>query len=433
MTYGPMTGERRPSRVGPTAPASALLVAALVLAGCSSPPSGTDEPTSGATTATPSSSGSARASAGPAPSPSATVSAGPTADAPATIACDGCLDVVVSGDLLVHPQLWDQAAVDAAVTGKGALDFEPLLAGQRPYLATADLAICHLETPVAGPDGPFSGYPQFNVPPQILTAAADVGYDACTSASNHSIDAGTEGLLRTLAALDAAGLEHTGSYATEEDAAKVLILDQPEARVAVIEATYGLNGLVPDQPWRVDMLDADVMIAKARAARAAGADVVLGAVHAGDEYVPTPNAQQVEIAHALADSGEFDLLYGHHAHTVQPIEKYNGTWIVYGLGNGVTELSPVYDVNNEGITVRASFSRDDAGAWSVSDLVWLPSLIERDPYRWCALAPDRPPGECSSPEREAASRERTRSVVESLGAREDGARPWDLSEEAGSR
>jgi hypothetical protein len=433
VRYEATTGDRRPGRVRRTAPASALLVAALVLAGCSSSPDGSDEPTSGAATATAPSTGPGSASAGPAPSPS-TASAGSTAGAlPGTTPCDGCLDVVVSGDLLVHPQLWDQAAVDATVTGKGVLDFEPLLAGQRPYLATADLAICHLETPVAGPDGPFSGYPKFNVPPQILTAAADVGYDACTSASNHSIDAGTEGLLRTLAALDAAGLEHTGSYATEEEAAQVLILDQPEARVAVIEATYGLNGLVPDQPWRVDLLDADVMIAKARAARAAGADVVLGAVHAGDEYVPTPNAQQAEIAHALADSGEFDLLYGHHAHTVQPIENYNGTWIVYGLGNGVTELSPVYDVNNEGLTVRASFSRDDAGAWSVSDLVWLPSLIERDPYRWCALAPGRPPGECSSPEREAASRERTRSVVESLGAREAGARPWDLSEGAGSR
>lgn len=80
--------------------------------------------------------------------------------------------------------------------------------------------------------------------------------------------------------------------------------------------------------------------------------------------------------------------------------------------------------------VRARFSRDDAGAWSVSEVLWLPSLIERNPYRWCALATGRPAGECSSPEREAASRERTRSVVESLNARDAGARPWDLAEEA---
>lgn len=337
------------------------------------------------------------------------------------------MSVILTGDLLVHPQLWDQAAADAAATGKGSLDFEPLLAGQRPYLDTADLGICHLETPVAGPDGPFSGYPVFNVPPQILTGAAEVGYDACTTASNHTLDAGTDGVLRTLAALESAGLAHTGSYATAEDADEVLILDTPGARVAVIEATYGLNGSVPDQPWRVDQIDVPTMIAKAKAARAGGTDIVLAAVHAGDEYASVPNAQQVTTAHALADSGEIDFVYGHHTHSVQPIEKYNGTWIVYGLGNGVTELSPVHDVNNEGLLVRASFSRDDDGVWAVSELLWLPSLIVPAPYRWCALAPGGPAGGCSSPERDAAALERTRTVVESYGAREDGAQPWDLA------
>lgn len=384
-----------------------LAAVVLVLGGCSA-----DQPDSAES-----------ASSHPVP---ATTSSSP----PDSLACSDCFSVVVTGDLLVHPQLWDQAAADGAARGTGGMDFEPLLAGQRPYLASADLAICHLETPVAEPDGPFSGYPAFNVPPQIVTAAAEVGYDACTTASNHTIDAGTEGLLRTLRMLDDAGLEHTGSYATAEDADEVLIVDRGEARVAIIQATYGLNGYLPDQPWRVDMIDAPAMIEKARSARAAGADIVLASVHAGDEYVATPNAQQVAVTHALADSDQFDFIYGHHAHTVQPIEHYNGTWIVYGLGNGVTELSPVYDVNNEGLTVRADFSRDAAGAWSVSELQWLPSLIERDPYRWCALAPEAPAGSCSTPEREVASRERTRSTVESLGAFEAGARLWDLATES---
>jgi len=352
---------------------------------------------------------------------------------PSPTPCEDCASIVLTGDLLVHPQLWEQAAEDAAVTGKLPLDFEPLLAGQRPYLEAATLGICHLETPVAEAGGPFAGYPQFNVPPQIVTAAKDVGYDACTTASNHSMDWGPEGVERTLAALDAAGLDHTGSYATAADAEEPLILDRPEAKVAVIEATYGLNGLVPDQPWRVDMLDAPAMIAKARAARAQGADIVIAALHAGEEYASVPNAQQTEVAHALADSGEVDFIYGHHTHSVLPIEKYNGTWIVYGLGNGVTELSPVYDVNNEGLMVRARFSRDDAGAWSVTGLDWLPSVIVDAPYRWCSLAPDQPAGACSSPEHEAAVRERTRSVVESLGAAEAGARQWELSAEGAGR
>jgi poly-gamma-glutamate synthesis protein (capsule biosynthesis protein) len=341
----------------------------------------------------------------------------------------GCADVVLTGDLLVHPQLWDQAADDAAVTGRLPLDFEPLLAGQRPYLEAGDLAVCHLETTVAEPGGPYAGYPAFNVPPQILTAAADVGYRACTSASNHTLDYGTPGVLRTLKALDAAGLAHTGSYATEADARQVLLLETPSATVAVIEATYGLNEQVPDQPWRVDLIDVPAMVAKAEAARELGADIVIAGIHAGDEYASVPNAQQTETAHALADSGAVDFIYGHHTHSVLPLEKHNGTWIAYGLGNAVTELSPVYDVNNEGLMLRARFSRGAGGAWSVGDLAWLPSVIVSNPYRWCSLAPDRPAGSCSTAGHEQAVRERTRAVVESLGAAEDGAHQWDLTAE----
>ncbi|MHA7217519.1 CapA family protein [Arthrobacter sp. MDT1-48-3] len=379
--------------------------------------------------------GSGRASQDPAPqaaSPRTSPSRSPQPSL-SPPACEDCVGIILTGDLLVHPQLWEQAAADAAVTGRLPLDFGPLLAGQRPYLAAGTLGVCHLETPVADAEGPFSGYPQFNVPPQILAAAKDVGYDACTTASNHTIDWGTQGVERTLAALDAVGLDHTGSYASAADAEEVLILDQPQARVAVIEATYGLNGLVPDEPWRVDLIDAQDMIAKATAARGQGADIVIAALHAGDEYASVPNAQQVEVAHALADSGKIDVVYGHHTHSVLPVERYNGTWIAYGLGNGVTELSPVHEVNNEGLMIRVRLSRAAGGGWSVSGFDWVPSLIVAAPYRWCSLAPDRPVGACSSPEHEAAVRERTRRVVESRGAAGAGARQWEVSADGAGR
>nr|WP_231709713.1 CapA family protein [Arthrobacter zhangbolii] len=340
-----------------------------------------------------------------------------------------CFSLMLAGDLLVHPQLWDQAAADAAATGKGPLDYEPLLAGQEAYIAASDLAVCHMETPVAEPDGPYAGYPMFNVPPQILTAAASAGYQACTTASNHTMDAGTAGLNRTLGVLDSLGMEHTGSYASEADAGKPMILPTEGGSVAVIEATYGLNGLQAEYPWQVDMLDAGMMIAKARTARDQGADVVVGAIHAGDEYASAPNTQQVETAHALADSGEFDFIYGHHTHSVLPIENYNGTWIVYGLGNAVTELSPWYDVNNEGLIVRAQFARDDDGAWTVSDLAWAPSVIVRDPYRWCSVAADLPQGECASSAQREAVRARTIPVVESMGAAGAGAQEWLVTQD----
>ncbi len=141
-------------------------------------------------------------------------------------------------------------------------------------------------------------------------------------------------------------------------------MQTPAAKVAIIQASYGLNGQIAEYPWQVDMLDAPAMIAKAVKARALGADIVLGVMHAGDEYASVPNGQQQDVAHALVDSGQFSMVYGHHTHSVLPIENYKGTWIVYGLGNGVTELSPWYVVNNEGLLVRAQFGQDAAGKWA---------------------------------------------------------------------
>ena len=355
------------------------------------------------------------------PSPTATPTPTPTPGKGPDCPTLRCTSVLVTGDMLVHTQLWQQARDDAAAAGQTGYNFVPLLEGQRRYIQQSDLAICHQETPVSTPDGPFSAYPSFNVPPQIVTAAKSVGYQACTTASNHTIDRGTAGLVRTLDALDAAGLKHTGSYRTEAEAQQVLLLETEAATVAVITGTYGHNGQIPEYPWLVDELDPAAMIAKAQKARELGAEIVLGVMHAGDEYASAANAQQQEVAHALVDSGQFTMIYGHHTHSVLPIENYKGTWIVYGLGNGVTELSPWYVLNNEGLLVRAQFSQDATGAWKAADLAWAPSVIVRGPYRWCSVASDAPQGVCATPQADAATRLRTKTVVESMGAAAAGA------------
>jgi len=364
-----------------------------------------------------------------APSPPSTPSPSPTPGKGPDCAAVRCASIVVTGDMLVHDQLWEQARADALAAGAKGLDFGPLLEGQRKYIEKSDLAICHLETPVAGPAGPFSSYPSFNVPPQITTAVQQVGYQACTTASNHTVDRGTAGLVRTLDTLDAAGLQYTGSYRSEADAEGVLILPTAAAKIAVISATYGLNGLLPEAPWQVDMLDPEVMIAKAKKARDLGADIVLGAMHAGDEYSSVPNAEQTSVAHALADSGQFTMIYGHHSHSVLPIEQYKGTWIAYGLGNAITELSPNYVVNNEGLLLRVQFSQDAAGAWTASDLAWAPSVIVRGPYRWCSVASDAPQGSCAGAAADAATRKRTQTAVESMGAAAAGAHELLITKE----
>jgi hypothetical protein len=119
---------------------------------------------------------------------------GSTPSPPATTAPERTnVTVVMNGDLLWHNTLW-YGARDARRRGHGGYDFAPLLAGMKPVIASADMAICHEEVPLARPGGPYRNFPLFAAPPQVVKAISATGYDVCTTASNHSVDQGFAGL-----------------------------------------------------------------------------------------------------------------------------------------------------------------------------------------------------------------------------------------------
>lgn len=343
----------------------------------------------------------------------------------AVTSCPGvqCISVAVTGDVLLHPPLVEQAIADGQKTGRD-VDFAPMLQGQRPYLEQADLAVCHLETPLAPAGGPFAGYPEFSVPPQILDGLLATGYDACTTASNHTLDQGVDGLTRTVDALDAAGLAHDGSSRTAEEAATPTVIDTAGGRVGLISMTYGLNTGPPDEPWMVAELDVDAAIDEAERARAAGADLVIVAMHAGTEYETEPNSDQGNAAKALLADPAIDLVYGHHAHVVQPMEEIDGKWAIYGLGNMVASHETPVDETREGLLVRVTFSQAADGTWTTSDVAWAASLQDvQAPRAWCSLTAGPT---CTSPQAHRIALERTTAAVNMYGAAQDGAHPWDL-------
>ena len=303
------------------------------------------------------------APAGPAAS-TATRSAATT---PTTTALPREFTLVATGDVLLHEPLWEQARADAAAGGRTGHDFRPLLAGIAPLVTGADLAICHLETPVAAPSGPTAGYPAFSVPPEIVPALADTGFDACTTASNHTFDRGAAGVDRTLDALDAAGIRHAGSARHPAEAATTTLLPVAGATVALLSYTFGFNGVPPPdgQTWRSNPIDEARILADAARARAEGASVVVVALHWGDEYDPEPNAQQQALGPALARSPDVDLVLGHHAHVVQPMEVVDGEWVVYGMGNMVARHGTPGAANQEGLLVRFTFT-EGPGGWRVT-------------------------------------------------------------------
>ena len=298
--------------------------------------------------------------------------------APATPAPPAAFTLVATGDVLVHQ---DRALTGGARQPDGSYDFSGVLAPVASLIEGADLAICHLETPVAPVGGPYRGYPSFAVQPEIVDALAGAGYDLCSTASNHSLDDGTDGVLRTLDALDAAGIAATGTYRTEAESMQPRIVDVGGIRVGHVAATFSLNGvpLPPGREWSVDLAavpEVEGLLAAATRARAAGAEVVVASLHCCLEYGNDPTEAQVDAVRALLASPDVDLVLGHHAHVVQPFERIAGEWAAYGLGNHVAEHATRGHPTEDSVLARFTFTRGADGRFAVSSAEAVPLVIE---------------------------------------------------------
>ncbi|GGL02472.1 lipoprotein [Streptomyces flaveus] len=340
---------------------------------------------------------------------------------PAPHARDTRFTLVASGDVLPHSSVIRQANADAGGSG---YNFRPMLAGVKPVVTRADLAICHMET-VYGADGDYSGYPLFKSPPEVAAGLAATGYDACSTASNHTLDAGPAGIHRTLDALDRAGVRHAGSARTAAEASTPTLLRAGPAKVAHLAYTYGTNGipLPEDRSWSVNLIDRDKILADARAVRKAGADVVVLSLHWGTEWQDAPDAQQLLLSRQLTEARTdgrpaVDLILGTHAHVPQAYEKVNGTWVIYGMGDQIAGAmvnhSGAHDPRgNESTIGRFTFAppAGPGGRWKVEKAEFVPQWFDTGSHRVVNL---------NEAPAQSAVRDRIRQVVLSRGAAEDG-------------
>ena len=247
--------------------------------------------------------------------------------------------LVATGDLLIHGPV----ARAALAYGHGRrYDFTPMLARVRAQIAAADLALCHVETPLSRDDRGISGYPRFNTPHELADAIAWAGFDGCSTASNHSFDRGVAGVRDTLDALDRVRVAHAGTARDAREATRVELHRVGGAVVAHLSYTYGTNGV--DVPagtrWAVNRLSVPAILADARRARAAGATFVVASLHWGEEYSSPPTAEQQAQARRLLASPDVDLLLGDHVHVQQPVAKLGDKYVVYGMGNLLSNQSP---------------------------------------------------------------------------------------------
>ena len=285
-------------------------------------------------------------------------------------------DIVASGDLLLHSPILNRAR--DPITGR--YDFRPMFAGVRPILSRAALALCHVETPLGA--GPISSYPIFNAPGELADAIRWAGWDACSTASNHSVDKGAEGVATTRRHLERVGVRATGTARTRAESKRTLILRTRGVRIAFLSYTYGTNGLPPPEPWSVNLISRARIVEDARRARRRGADLVLANFHWGSEYLHAPNVEQRALARFLLERGIVDAIVGQHAHVVQPIERIAGRFVVYGEGNLISsQTSACCPAEAQNALIAVLRVRVEGGEASVARVDYVPIRVRHPDYR----------------------------------------------------
>src|SRR5512133_1006848 len=323
--------------------------------------------------------------------------------------------LIASGDVLTHGPVLRQARAYGRRVSQ-PYDFRPMFADLRPIVAGADLAVCHLEVPLSRNTQHISSWPAFNAPPQLARALRWAGYDACSTASNHSMDQGPAGIAATLEVMDAAGLRHAGMARNPNEAQASTIVVVRGLRVGLLSYTYGLNSgrLPPGRPWLVKTIDPRRIIADARAARQAGAQFIVVLLHWGQEYQSTPTPFQREVAKRLLAAPEVDLILGHHVHVVQPIERVGRKWVAYGMGNSLSNQTPSCCAagSQDGVLVKVTVA-EHAGRLSVREVGYVPTWVEHPSFRIRPVPTALANQSLSPASRRAleASRDRTRRAV----------------------
>jgi hypothetical protein len=252
--------------------------------------------------------------------------------------------VSAGGDILTENAVLAAGERGGAVTG-ARYDFSHVFAPLARVNADVDLAICHMELPIGRPGGrvgvvgrsPYGG--NLLIAPYEMAAGPRAGgFNRCSTASNHSYDTGFSGIVSTLDALDAAGISHTGTARTPDEAVPRTFA-VGNVRVGHVSYTRYTNTNRPSQTWQQSYASSSwQVINDVRALRAQGADIVIVSVHISKEMLRSPTQSDRSFATAITAGADIDLVVHHGPHVVQPLEMVNATPVYWSTGNLVSGM-----------------------------------------------------------------------------------------------
>jgi poly-gamma-glutamate capsule biosynthesis protein CapA/YwtB (metallophosphatase superfamily) len=289
--------------------------------------------------------------------------------------------VEASGGILIHSPLWARAQ---ELAGGNGYDFAPLFAELKPYLQKADLALCHLETPMTS--APPTSYPIFNTPPELATGVKQSGFDACSIAGNHWLDQGQNGIDQSVKTLDKAGVIHDGANPSAAYQRKPVIINVNGVKLGFLAFTTDTNGIPLPNPWSVNMAKLPLIKSLVKGDLKAGADAVIINLHFASAILPqyqtALTSGEKKLAEQVAAIPGVAAIVGQGPHDIQKIDWIHGKPVVYSDGNLVSNQSPAAGLpadTQDGMLVFIDFTSRD-GKVQAKRVSYLPTWVSIPSY-----------------------------------------------------
>jgi poly-gamma-glutamate synthesis protein (capsule biosynthesis protein) len=249
---------------------------------------------------------------------------------------DSVMTLLFAGDIMCHETQLSSARDDST----GGWLFDTVFSYISPVISDADFAIGNLEVTLGGP--PYTGYPAFSAPDSLAAACINAGFDVLATANNHSADRGSKGVSRTVRVLDSLAVLHTGTWISNQarDTLTPLILSRNGITAALLNYTYGTNGITVAPPPVVSYIDTLRIYEDISAARKNNADITIVFIHWGNEYDSLPSLFQKRTAMSIFRAGA-DIIIGSHPHVIQPMTMISDSTgvnhpVVWSMGNFVS-------------------------------------------------------------------------------------------------
>ncbi|NLC54905.1 MAG: CapA family protein [Erysipelothrix sp.] len=299
------------------------------------------------------------------------------------------ITMVSIGDIMYH-----STQILENTSRPSGYDFVDSMALTKPYFKNADITIGNYETTTTKTKA-YTGYPQFNTPVESLDAIKDAGFDILSTINNHTLDSGKQGLIDTYNAIQTRGMIPIGTRPTPQPSLRSI--ERKGIKLGFLAYTYGFNGLdfyltEEQHQYMVSSIDEEKIESEIKSSVAANNDLTVVMMHWGNEYQTKPSDTQRDLAHKMVDWGA-DVILGSHPHVVQEHEMINDAFVIYSMGNYVSDqrLETLGDINTErGLLIEFTFEKNfTSNITKIKEIdyhpLWVNKYYKEDRYFYEAI------------------------------------------------